>query len=94
MRGNGHSINAQLGDIERNMQVALDGIGMKQGAGSMCGRGKLADGLHHTGLIIGDHNAHERHVVVEQIDKRGRLNVARATGLYQVDGKARGSQQR
>ena len=63
VRGNGHSIDAQLGDIERNMQVALDGIGMKQGAGSMCGGGQLADGLHHAGLVVGDHNAHECHVV-------------------------------
>ncbi len=65
MRGNRHSIDAQLGDIERNMQVPLDGIGMKQGAGSMYGRGKLADGLHHTGLVIGDHDAHERDVVAQ-----------------------------
>ena len=63
VRGNGHSVDAQFGDIERNMQVALDGIGMKQGAGNMCGSGQLADGLHHAGLVVGDHNAHERHVV-------------------------------
>ena len=61
--GDGHSIDAQLGNIERNMQVALDGIGMKQGAGSMCGSGQLADWLHHASLVVGDHNAHERHVV-------------------------------
>ena len=45
------------------MQVPLDGIGMKQGAVSMCGGGQLADGLHHAGLVVGDHNAHECHVV-------------------------------
>ena len=56
------------------------------------GGGKFADRLHHTGLVIGDHNAHERDVVAEQINKRGRLNVARAAGLHQVDGKAGGSQ--
>ena len=94
MCGNGHSVNSQLGDIERNMQVALDGIGMKQGAGSMCGSGKFADGLHHAGLIVGDHNAHERHVVTQQVDQRGRVNEARAAGLHQVDGKAGGAQQR
>ena len=76
------------------MQVALDGIGMEQGAGSMCGGGKFADRLHHTGLVIGDHNAHERDVVSEQVVQRGRLDVARTAGLNQVDGKAGGTQQR
>ena len=76
------------------MQIALDGIGVNQGAGSMCGGGQLADGLHHTGLVIGDHNAHERHVVAQQVAQRGGFDIARAAGLYQVDGKARGSQQR
>ena len=60
----------------------------------MRGRGKLADGLHHAGLVVGDHNAHERHVVAQQVAQRGRLNVARAAGLHQVDGKAGGTQQR
>ena len=91
---NGHGIDAQLGDIERNMQIALDGIGMEQGTRGVRSRDKLADGLHHAGLVVGDHNAHERHVVAEQLDKRGRLNVARAAGLHQVDGKAGGPQQR
>ena len=45
------------------MQIALDGIGVEQGAGGMCSSGKLADGLHHAGLVVGDHNAYERHVV-------------------------------
>ena len=76
------------------MQLALDGIGMKQGAGSMRGGGQLADRLHHAGLVVGDHNAHERHIIAEQLDKRGGLNVARAAGLHQVDGKAGGTQQR
>ena len=60
----------------------------------MSGRGKLADGLHHAGLVVGDHNAHERHVVAEQVAQRGRLNVAHAAGLHQVDGKSGGTQQR
>ena len=63
MGGDGHSIDAQLGDIEWNMQIALDGIGVEQGTGGVCGRGKLADGLHHAGLVVGNHDAHERHVV-------------------------------
>ena len=45
------------------MQIALDGIGVDQGAGGVCGSGKLPDGLHHAGLVVGNHNAHERHVV-------------------------------
>ena len=90
----GHGIDAQLGDIERNMQVALDGIGVEQGAGSVCGGGKLADGLYHAGFVVGDHNAHERHVIAEQVAQRGRLDVARAAGLHQIDGKAGGAQQR
>ena len=60
----------------------------------MRGGGQPADGLHHAGLVVGCHNAHERHIVAEQLDKRGRLNVARTAGLHQVDGKARGTQQR
>ena len=91
MRGNGHSIDAQLGDIERNMQVALDGIGVEQGAHGMRGGGQLADGLHHAGLVIGGHDAHERDIVSEQVTQRGRLNVARTAGLHQVDGKASGA---
>ena len=59
----GHGVDAQLGDIERNMQIPLDGIGVEQGANGMRGRGKLADGLHHAGLVVGNHDAHERHVV-------------------------------
>ena len=94
MRGNGHGVNSQLGDIERNVQIPLDGIGVEQGAHGMRGRGKLADGLHHAGLVVGNHNAHERHVVAEQVAQRGGLNVARAAGLHQADGKAGGAQQR
>ena len=94
MRGNGHGIDAQLGDIERNMQVALNGVAMEQGARGVRGGGQLADGLHHAGLVVGDHNAHKRHVVAEQLRERSGLNVARTAGLYQVDGKARGTQQR
>ena len=63
VRGNGHGVNSQLGDIERNVQIPLDGIGVEQGAHGMRGRGKLADGLHHAGLVVGNHDAHERHVV-------------------------------
>ena len=63
VRGNGHGVNSQLGDIERNMQIPLDGIGVEQSANGMRGRGKLADGLHHAGLVVGNHDAHERHVV-------------------------------
>ena len=63
MGGDGHGIDAQLGGVERNVQIPLDGIGMKRGAGSMCGRGKLADRLYHAGLVVGNHDAHERHVV-------------------------------
>ena len=63
VRGNGHGVNSQLGDIERNMQIPLDCIGVEQGANGMRGRGKLADGLHHAGLVVGNHDAHERHVV-------------------------------
>ena len=63
MRGYGHGVNAQLVHIERDMQIALDGVSMEQGARGVRGGGKLADGLYHTGLVIGDHNAHERHVV-------------------------------
>lgn len=40
----GHSIDAQLGDIERNVQIALDSIGVEHCAHGMSGRGKLADG--------------------------------------------------
>ena len=61
--GDGHSIDAQLGGIERNMQIALDGIGVEKGAHGMRGRGKLTDGLHHASLVVGNHDAHERHVV-------------------------------
>ena len=63
VRSNGHGVNSQLGNIERNMQIPLDGIGVEQGAHGMRGRGKLADGLHHAGLVVGNHDAHERHVV-------------------------------
>lgn len=90
----GHGVDAQLGDIERNMQVALDGIGVEQGAGSVSSGGQLADGLHHAGLVVGDHNAHERHVVAQQLAQRGGFNVARAARLHQVDGKTGGAQQR
>ena len=76
------------------MQITLDGIGVEQGADSMCSGGQLADGLHHAGLVVGNHDAHERHVVAEQLDKRGRLNVARAARRRQVDGKTGGTQQR
>ena len=76
------------------MQIALDGIGVKQGTRGVRGRGKLADGLHHAGLVVGGHDAHERDVVAQQVAQRGRLDVARTAGLHQVDGKARGSQQR
>ena len=63
MGGDGHGLDAQLGGIERNVQIPLDGIGVEQGAHGMRGRGKLADGLHHAGLVVGNHDAHERHVV-------------------------------
>ena len=63
MGGDGHGVDAQLGGIERNVQIPLDGIGVEQGAHGMRGRGKLADGLHHAGLVVGNHDAHERHVV-------------------------------
>ena len=64
------------------MQIALDGIGVEQGAGSVCGGGQLADGLHHAGLVVGDHNAHERHVFAQQVAQRGGLDVARTARLY------------
>ena len=63
MGGDGHGIDAQLGGIERNVQIALDGIGVEQSAHGMRGRGKLADRLYHAGLVVGNHDAHERHVV-------------------------------
>ena len=94
MCGNGHGVNAQLVYIERDMQITLDGVGMEQGARGVRGGRKLADGLHHTGLVIGNHNAHERYVIAQQVAQRGGFDVARAAGLYQVHGKARGSQQR
>ena len=94
MRGNGHGIDAQLGDIERNMQIALDGIGVEQGAHGMRGGGQLADGLHHTGLVVGCHDAHECDVVAEQVIQRSGLDVARTAGLHQIDGKTGGAQQR
>lgn len=94
MRGNGHSIDAQLGDIERNMQVALDGIGVKQGAHGMRRGSQLVDGLHHAGLVVGCHDAHECDVVAKQVAQHGGLDVARTAGLNQVDGKADSTQQR
>ena len=45
------------------MQIPLDGIGVEQGANGMRGRGKLADGLHHAGLVVGNHDAYKCHVV-------------------------------
>ncbi len=94
MSGDGHGVDAQLGGIERNMQITLDGIGVEQGADSMCSGGQLADGLHHAGLVVGNHDAHERHVVAEQFAQRGRLNITCTAGLHQVDGKAGSTQQR
>lgn len=38
--GDGHSIDAQLGGIERNMQIALDGIGVEKGAHGIRSRGE------------------------------------------------------
>ena len=80
--GDGHGVDTQLGGIERNMQIALDGIGVEQGACGVRSRGKLADRLHHAGLVVGDHNTHERDVVAEQVAQRGKLDVARTAGLH------------
>ena len=82
MCSDGHGINAQLGGIERNVQIALDGIGVEQGTHGVRSCGKLADGLYHAGLVVGGHDAHECHVVAKQVAQRGRFDVARTAGLH------------
>ena len=60
----------------------------------MRGGGQLADGLHHAGLVIGGHDAHERDVIAKQVAQHGGLDVARTAGLHKIDGKAAGTKQR
>ena len=77
-------IDTELVHIDGDMEIPLNGVGVKARSMRMRDRGEFANGLHHAGLVVGKHDRDERHVVIHHRRKCLGLHVALCAHRYRI----------
>ena len=65
VRGHAGSVNAQLGDVERDVPERLDRVGMDEGAAGMSKLDNTLERLDRADLVVCRHDAHEGNVAAK-----------------------------